>query len=948
VGYDTWMADLGDTIAAKPFNQLVLPGTHESATYSLIEDSAMGPGCESIVYDVKNDSDKIEKIASLLSVVFVGLGPVDLLAIAAAVIAAYVSESGFDSTVQAWSVAQNRDITQQLTDGVRYFDLRIAPLPPSNVPSIVHGHYGAAAATLLTAVSSFLSTRPKEIVILDFNHFYAMTPDLHAGLAQTISGTFGDLLADRTTFNPASTVSELWADGKQVIVLYGGDENAANGFPASEGAATTVDANDFLWYGQQSWYSPDGWNRTIISPYKESADVGEVMEFLNTQLTFYRPANGNDPWPSRFYVVQGIIAPNGAEIIGSVVGMEPDDLIDASAPITEAVDQALLGQWAGNNPNIVFCDAYQNSTIPPYAVAANGGLADALVALWAGGSGGGGALKVGTCPPGSSISSFTISSPSAGSKAFAVNGIGATTFNGALVAAWQPAFFRPLQIIATYTPNMFPPQAVTLVDPATGRQQYAQDAPALAQFNQKLYISWVYSNNLFMMSSLDGVVFADKSEICVPTSGSSVAQPVQSACGPALAAFDGKLWLAWTTNDTDGNVMLASSSDGVEWSEPVAVGGSSVNGPGLGVFTPDGSPEQLYVTWTSEVSQVYVAFTTDGQSFTPTGLTNNGQSELAHASPALGAFDGQLYLIFAPSTSAGLVLRWSSDGSNWPDADRYVQPPPNTMVAAGKPALVGYVSNPVTIETLSPSGANVGQSMLIIGSGLGPGAVGNVLINTTRATLLRQTPTQLAVTVPQGATSGYVSVTILGSGTARSDQPFIVNGQPYIVDLQPPAGPADTDIEIIGYGLSAAKQIVFTSGGNQWSASASQATENSVHCTVPTGIPLTQMTVTVNSGSSIADATSPVPFTVMNPPTLEGFSPTSGPVRDRVGIAGQNLTEAQAVLFGGDVEAEVYDTSGGALWVIVPVGAVTGPIEIVWAGGTVTSSQPFTVTTSSA
>ena len=85
-------------------------------------------------------------------------------------------------------------------------------------------------------------------------------------------------------------------------------------------------------------------------------------------------------------------------------------------------------------------------------------------------------------------------------------------------------------------------------------------------------------------------------------------------------------------------------------------------------------------------------------------------------------------------------------------------------------------------------------------------------------------------------------------------------------------------------------------------------------------------------------------FDVVPPaPTITNFTPTSGRPGATVIINGTNLSEATKVTIGS-VSATIKSDTGSRIKVKVPVGAHTGKIKIVTAGGTVKSATKFTVT----
>ncbi len=84
--------------------------------------------------------------------------------------------------------------------------------------------------------------------------------------------------------------------------------------------------------------------------------------------------------------------------------------------------------------------------------------------------------------------------------------------------------------------------------------------------------------------------------------------------------------------------------------------------------------------------------------------------------------------------------------------------------------------------------------------------------------------------------------------------------------------------------------------------------------------------------------------TTAAPPSISGFSPTSGPSGTSVTINGSNFTGATAVAFNG-TSASFTVNSGTQITTTVPGGATSGPITVTTPGGTATSSPSnFSVT----
>jgi len=78
-------------------------------------------------------------------------------------------------------------------------------------------------------------------------------------------------------------------------------------------------------------------------------------------------------------------------------------------------------------------------------------------------------------------------------------------------------------------------------------------------------------------------------------------------------------------------------------------------------------------------------------------------------------------------------------------------------------------------------------------------------------------------------------------------------------------------------------------------------------------------------------------------PSINSFTPTSGPVGTQVTITGMSLSQATSVKFGGVKATTFTINSNTQVIATVPSGAVTGKISITTPGGTASSAAVFTV-----
>lgn len=264
INLENWMAQHETQIGSKPLKDLIIPGTHDSITSTISWKSGIAQN---------------QDLPRGLNV----FGPI-VPAIAA-----------------PWSKAQGKTAKEQLELGIRYFDMRIVYRDSHKAFYTCHGLYGEHLDVVLNEIEDFLNSHPKEVIILDFNHLYNMTPnekiDRNPLLIRKIKTAFGDKIASRSEFNPSSNLNDLWEKGKQVIPIYYNDMGGNN-----RGSKWTS-VNPWLWTASD-----------IVSPWPDKQNVEELKKSLEISLSKEAKVNTN-----RFSVLQCILTPNGDVMFGGPI-----------------------------------------------------------------------------------------------------------------------------------------------------------------------------------------------------------------------------------------------------------------------------------------------------------------------------------------------------------------------------------------------------------------------------------------------------------------------------------------------------------------------------------------------------------------------------------------------------------------------------------------------------
>jgi len=290
-------------------------------------------------------------------------------------------------------------------------------------------------------------------------------------------------------------------------------------------------------------------------------------------------------------------------------------------------------------------------------------------------------------------------------------------------------------------------------------------------------------------------------------------------------------------------------------------------------------------------------------------------------------------------------------------------------------------ANPI-ISSISPNPGGISQSVTIAGSNFGTS--GSVTFTGVTASTTNWTSTAIIATVPVGAATGNVVVTVGGISSngflftlnngpvsyvyddlGRLAAVIDVNGnaaeyaydavsniqsisrftsaQVSIINFSPESGLVGTAVTINGTGFSStATQNTVKFNGT--ATVVSSATNSQLQVTVPTGATNGPISVTSPSGS----ATSTQTFTVTSSngvPTITSFSPTSGVAGAAVSLVGTNFdpTLANDKLRLNASQAAVSAVTPTTMATTVPTATASGHFTLLAPAGNTVSSQDFYV-----
>ncbi|PYU50485.1 MAG: hypothetical protein DMG53_03080 [Acidobacteria bacterium] len=380
-----------------------------------------------------------------------------------------------------------------------------------------------------------------------------------------------------------------------------------------------------------------------------------------------------------------------------------------------------------------------------------------------------------------------------------------------------------------------------------------------------------------------------------------------STQGTSTAKFNGTT--ATVTSWGASSIAVTVPSGATTGNVVVTVSSQPSNGVNFTVV-PAPSITSLSIT----TGAVGAAVTITGSNFGSTQGTSTVKFHGTTASPTSWSATSIAVSVPSGATTGTVVVHASGVDSN--GVNFTVVPAPNITSLS---VITGAVGTAVTV-----TGSNFGSSQ----------GTGTATFNGTTAGVTTWGASSIAVTVPNGATTGNVVVNT--SGVASNGKSFTVT--PAITSLSITTGAVGAAVTITGttfgstQGTSTAKFNGTTATVTSWGAS-------SIAVTVPSGATTGNVVVTVSSQPSNG-----VNFTVVPAPSIASLSVTTGAVGAAVTVTGSNFGSSQGtgtVTFNGTT-ANVTSWGASSIGVTVPGGATTGNV-VVNASGVVSNGVNFTV-----
>ena len=271
VSGSSWMGDLSGAIGPRLLNEIAIPGTHDSGTYGITasggyaDDENMDPVAKAITHWINKHQNRwythiiqpaIDAILSL------------------------------DRDIVAkWARVQQTTFYEQLTDGIRFFDLRVQYDYVDDQYLIVHGLKAESLEILMESIKDFYDTPGNgyEVLLLDINHVFDVE---HATFVDWLKSKLVGINGESLLVPRGSDLhlDSIWATGKRILLFYPDD--------------ATVAADPDLWYSEYA-DSPQ-----INSGWPNKNTKSDLSKYWKNKLN--SSSIKDYQWSGNFFVWQAI------------------------------------------------------------------------------------------------------------------------------------------------------------------------------------------------------------------------------------------------------------------------------------------------------------------------------------------------------------------------------------------------------------------------------------------------------------------------------------------------------------------------------------------------------------------------------------------------------------------------------------------------------------------
>jgi hypothetical protein len=265
----SWMNDT-TALHALPLRQICIPTTHDSGTYELRNPMVGAPGLPAPLVALYNELPSIAK--KFAGIRYERIGEV----LAAATLAA---EAGIFTAVKGLATANRSSIGEQLANGIRGLDLRIAK--SDGAFYTYHGLNGTPLDTVLSEIASFLQQSSGEIVYVTFGHYEGFRAGTSAEdtLLQQIQQSL-DTWAYAPQTSGGSITNDVWNQTWQEIVTLGGTAPQSSRVILVNGESSTPSG---IYWAQP--YSPPDSTNVSMAIYGAYTNTTSVETMLNGDAT---------------------------------------------------------------------------------------------------------------------------------------------------------------------------------------------------------------------------------------------------------------------------------------------------------------------------------------------------------------------------------------------------------------------------------------------------------------------------------------------------------------------------------------------------------------------------------------------------------------------------------------------------------------------------------------